>query len=77
MGFLCEASSTLGKLHLSHFFLASKITRAKNRRVQSRHDVEIGDKHYTDNFHPMSMVGITDHGLNSVFQFYAPSIHIG
>ena len=44
--------------------------------VQSRHDAEIGDEHYTNNLHPMIMVGITDHGSHYVFQFYAPYIHI-
>ena len=63
---------TSGPRHLSR-----KITRAKKRRVQSQHDVEIGDEHYTTNFHPMSMVVITDHSSHSVFQFYAPYIHIG
>ena len=38
---------------------------------------QIGDKHYTNILHPMSMVGIIDHGSHAVFQFYAPYIHIG
>ena len=59
------------------FWLRTEQCYGHKMETISMEKPQIGDEHYTNNFHPMSMVGITDHGSHSVFQFYAPYIHIG